>query len=163
MEPKTSQKISTCLWFDTNAEQAANFYLSVFPEGRILNTSRYGENAPLPAGTVLTIEFVINGQEFLALNGGPVYRLTPAVSFVINCATQEEVDYYWDKLTAEGGEEVQCGWLTDKFGVSWQVVPTPFLQMMTSSDQAAVQRMTQAMFQMKKLDLPTLKRAFDGN
>lgn len=163
MKPTTSQKISTCLWFDTNAEEAVSFYLSVFPDGRILNTSRYGENAPLPAGTVLTIEFVINGQEFLALNGGPVYKFTPAVSFVVNCATQEEVDYYWSTLTADGGEEVQCGWLTDKFGVSWQVVPTPFLQMMASPDQAAVQRMTQAMFQMKKLDLPALKRAFDGN
>jgi predicted 3-demethylubiquinone-9 3-methyltransferase (glyoxalase superfamily) len=162
MKPKTIQKISTCLWFDTNAEEAVNFYLSVFPDGRILNTARYGENAPLPAGTVLTIEFIINGQEFLALNGGPVYKFTPAVSFVVNCATQEEVDYYWSQLTADGGEEVQCGWLTDKFGVSWQVVPTPFLQMMTSPDQAAVQRMTQAMFQMKKLDLPALKRAFDG-
>jgi len=161
MKPKTASKISTCLWFDTNAEEAANFYLSVFPDGKILSIARYGENAPMPAGTVLTIEFIINGQEFLALNGGPVYQFTPAVSFVVNCATQDEVDYYWAALTA-GGAEVQCGWLTDKFGVSWQVVPTPFLKLMTSSDQAAVQRMTQAMFAMKKLDLPALQRAFDG-
>lgn len=161
MKPTTSQKISTCLWFDTNAEEAVNFYLSVFPDGKILRTARYGENAPMPPGTVLTVEFIINGQEFLALNGGPVYQFTPAVSFVVNCATPEEVDYYWTALTA-GGAEIQCGWLVDRFGVSWQVVPTPFLNMMASSDQAAVQRMTQAMFQMKKLDLPALQRAFEG-
>jgi predicted 3-demethylubiquinone-9 3-methyltransferase (glyoxalase superfamily) len=163
MKPKASQKISTCLWFNDNAEAAADFYLSVFPDGKKLRTAYYGENSPMPAGTLLTVEFIINGQEFIALNGGPVYSLSPAISFVINCATQEEVDYYWAKLTVDGGAEVQCGWLTDKFGVSWQVVPTPFLDMMASSDQAAVQRMTQAMFQMKKLDLPALQKAFAGS
>jgi len=145
MKPATSQKITPFLWFDTNAEEAVNFYLSVFSDGKIINTVRYGEGAPLPAGTVLTIQFTVNGQEFVALNGGPVYQFSPAVSFVINCATQDEVDYYWAQLTASGGAEVQCGWLTD------------------SSDQAAAQRATAAMMQMKKLDLPVLQKAFAGD
>jgi len=163
MKPATSQKITPFLWFDTNAEEAVNFYLSVFSDGKIINTVRYGEGAPLPAGTVLTIQFTVNGQEFVALNGGPVYQFSPAVSFVINCATQDEVDYYWAQLTASGGAEVQCGWLTDKFGLSWQVVPTAMFDLLGSSDQAAAQRATAAMMQMKKLDLPVLQKAFAGD
>lgn len=153
------QKINPCLWFDGNVQQAVDFYLSIFKDGKILQTTYYGENAPMPAGTLLTIHFSINGQEFLALNGGPHYSFTPAISFVIYCENQEQVDYYWERLL-QGGMAQQCGWLTDQFGVSWQVVPTAFLQMLDSGDPAAVQRAMQAMMQMIKLDLLTLEKAF---
>jgi predicted 3-demethylubiquinone-9 3-methyltransferase (glyoxalase superfamily) len=162
MKPQTVQKITPFLWFNTNAEEAVNFYVSAFSDGKIHNTIRYTEGAPMPAGTVLTMEFTINGQDFVALNGGPHYQFTPAVSFVINCATQEEVDYYWSTLTADGGTEVQCGWLVDRFGISWQVVPTAMFEFLGSSDRVAAQRATTAMYQMKKLDLPALRRAFEG-
>ncbi|HET8704776.1 MAG TPA: VOC family protein, partial [Pseudomonadales bacterium] len=124
-------------------------------------TLHYGENAPLPAGTVLTINFIINGQEFVALNGGPHFTFSPAVSFVIHCDNQQQIDYYWDKLVA-GGAPQQCGWLTDRFGVTWQIVPTPFLDMLSSGNKAGAQRATDAMMQMIKLDLPTLQRAFNN-
>jgi len=162
VKPQNIPKITPFLWFDTNAEEAVNFYLSVFTDGNISNTVRYSEGGPMPAGTVLTMQFTVNGQEFVALNGGPQYKFTPAVSFVINCATQEEVNHYWTKLSGDGGLEQPCGWLNDRFGVSWQVVPTALFDLLGSSDKAASQRAMMAMMQMKKLDLPGLQRAFDG-
>ena len=122
------QKISPCLWFDRNGEEAANFYTSIFPNSRVTGKSFYGEGAPLPAGTVLTVSFELAGQTFLALNGGPIYQFTEAVSMMINCDTQEEIDHYWSKLT-EGGKEIQCGWLKDKFGLPWQVAPSMIVDM----------------------------------
>jgi predicted 3-demethylubiquinone-9 3-methyltransferase (glyoxalase superfamily) len=154
--------LGTCLWFDREAEEAAKFYVSVFPNSRITGTTYYPDGPPDPsrAGSVLTVNFVLEGQEFFALNGGPVYKFTPAISIVVHCDTQEEVDRAWAKLT-DGGEEVQCGWLTDRYGVSWQVVPREFEQMLLSTDKAAVQRALSAMLPMRKLDLPTLRKAFE--
>ena len=156
-------KLGTCLWFDHEADEAAKFYVSIFKNSRIVSTSRYPEGPPAPerAGSVLTVQFVLDGREFMALNGGPQYKFTPAVSIVVHCDTQAEVDEIWEKLTA-GGEEVQCGWLTDRFGLSWQVVPKEFMQMMGSDDKAAVARAVRAMLPMKKLDLAVLRRAFDA-
>ncbi len=155
--------LGTCLWFDHQAEEAAKFYVSLFPNSRITGTTRYPEGPPDPqrAGSVLTVNFLLDGQEFFALNGGPQYTFTPAVSIVVHCDTQEEVDRAWAKLT-EGGQEVQCGWVTDRYGLSWQVVPREFEKMLTSSDKAAVQRAIEAMLPMKKLDLPALRRAFEN-
>ena len=155
--------IGTCLWFDDQAEEAAKFYVSVFPNSRITGTTHYPDGPPDPkrAGQVLTINFVVDGQEFFGLNGGPVYSFTPAISIVVHCDTQEEVDHAWAKLT-EGGQEVQCGWLTDRYGVSWQIVPREFERMLLSEDKAAVQRAMSAMLPMKKLDLSALKKAFEG-
>ena len=156
-------KLSTCLWFDDQAEEAALFYVSVFKNSKILATSRYPEGLSLgkPAGSVLTVHFVLEGEEFMALNGGPQYKFNPAVSLVANCDTQQEVDELWNKL-AQGGEEVECGWVTDKFGVSWQVVPREFIEMLSKPDKAAVRRAMAAMLQMKKLDLAVLRKAYDG-
>ena len=156
--------LGTCLWFDTQAEEAANFYVSVFPNSRITATSHYPEGQPDPkrAGTVLTVTFTLDGREFMALNGGPQYAFTPAVSIVVHCDTQEDVDRVWAKLT-DGGQEVQCGWLTDRFGLSWQVVPREFERMLASPDKAAVQRAIAAMMPMKKLDVATLKKAFENS
>jgi predicted 3-demethylubiquinone-9 3-methyltransferase (glyoxalase superfamily) len=155
------QKISYCLWFDGKAEEAANFYVSVFKDSRIVNTARYPEGSPGAAGSVMTVEFILNGEKFLALNGGPQYKFTPAISLVANCDTQEEIDDLWRKLT-QGGQEVACGWLTDRFGVSWQIVPTALSELLTSTDKAAAQRAFSAMLEMKKLDLPALRRAYEG-
>ena len=152
------QKISPFLWFDQQAEQAAKFYVSVFKGGKILKTTHYPEGGPVPAGSVMTVEFRVLGQDFIALNGPPVYSFTPAISFVVECRTQREVDYYWKHLSA-GGKEVRCGWLEDKFGVSWQVVPTEFLQMLEDKNVARRQRMFAAMTQMVKLDLKKLRAA----
>ena len=157
-------KLSTCLWFDDRAEEAARFYVSVFPNSRITATTHYPEGVPglpKPAGSVLTVRFVLNGDEFVALNGGPEFQFSPAISIVAYCDSQDEVDALWEKLT-EGGQEVQCGWFTDKFGVSWQVVPKEFIEMLDNPDKAAVKRAIAAMMPMKKLDLAVLRRAFDG-
>jgi predicted 3-demethylubiquinone-9 3-methyltransferase (glyoxalase superfamily) len=154
------QRISTCLWFDGKAEEAANFYLSIFKDSKVIDTMRWGDTGPGPKGSVLAVTFEINGYEILALNGGPHYSFTPAISLFVKCQTQEEVDHYWDKLLA-GGEAMKCGWLTDKFGVSWQIVPTILGEMLQDKDAAKANRVMQAMMQMVKLDIPTLKRAYD--
>jgi predicted 3-demethylubiquinone-9 3-methyltransferase (glyoxalase superfamily) len=153
------QKISNCLWFDNGAEEAAAFYVSIFRNSRVLETARYLDGGPRPPGTVLTVRFSLDGQEFVALNGGPQFKFSPAISFVVNCETQKEVDFFWEKLGA-GGAEVQCGWLTDRFGVSWQIVPTVLPAMLSGTDTAAAQRAFGAMLQMKKLDISGLERAF---
>lgn len=157
---KTSiRKITPFLWFNQRAEQAAKFYVSVFKGGKIQTITHYPEGGPVPAGSVMTVAFRVLGQDFIALNGPPIYDFTPAVSFVVECSTQREVDYYWKRLTAGGGKEVQCGWLVDKFGVSWQVVPTEFLKMLEDKNAARRQRMFTAMTQMVKLDLKKLRAA----
>jgi predicted 3-demethylubiquinone-9 3-methyltransferase (glyoxalase superfamily) len=150
------------LWFDTEAEQAAEFYVSVFPDSRIISTARYPEGAPGPAGTVMTVEFELDGQRFVGINGGPQFPFTEAVSFQITCETQEEVDRYWDVLT-EGGEESMCGWLKDRYGLSWQVVPTGMEEVFTDPDPSRAQRAMQAMLGMRKLDLAALQAAADGS
>ena len=152
---------SPFLWFDSNAEEAANFYVSVFKNSKILNLSRYGDSGPGPKGQVMVVNFELNGLPFMALNGGPVFRFNESVSFVLTCDTQAEVDEYWSKLTANGGQESQCGWLKDKFGLSWQVVPAGLSELMRDPDPARAQRAMQAMLQMKKIDLAAMKRAAD--
>src|SRR2546423_1253911 len=156
------QKITTFLWFDNNAEEAANFYVSVFKNSRILNTVRNGEGGPGPKGSVLTIDFKLDGQRFAGLNGGPRFKFTEAISLVVNCETQEEIDYFWEKLS-EGGEQVQCGWLKDKFGLSWQVVPNILPELMRDSDSQKAERVMNAIMGMKKLDIAELKRAAEGH
>jgi len=155
------QKLSPCLWFDDAAEEAANFYVSIFKNSRIVDTARFPEGAPRPAGMVMTVRFILDGQEFLALNGGPEYTFSPAISLVAYCESQQELDDLWEKLYA-GGEEVQCGWLQDKFGVSWQIVPTVLPAMMSGADVAATQRAMAALLQMKKLDIALLERAYNN-
>jgi predicted 3-demethylubiquinone-9 3-methyltransferase (glyoxalase superfamily) len=155
------QKITPFLWFDTQAEEAAKFYLSVFKDGKITATTYYGLDGPGPKGSVMTVTFEINGQDFVALNGGPNFKFTEAISFVINCESQKEVDYYWEKLVAGGGEHVECGWLKDKYGLCWQVVPTALFDMIQDADRARVQRVMKAMMQMTKLDLAKLQHAYD--
>lgn len=156
------QKITPFLWFDNNAEEAAKFYTSIFPKSRILATSRYGDAGPGPKGSVMTIKFEIEGQEFVGLNGGPHFKLDEAVSFVINCDTQAEIDNYWEKLLQGGGQPSQCGWLKDKFGLSWQVVPTALGEMVQDKDPEKSNRVMQALLKMIKLDLAELKRAYEG-
>ena len=158
---KLPKKISPCLWFDGKAEEAAKFYVSIFKNAKITNTMYYGDAGHGPKGSVLTVTFELDGQEFVALNGGPHYSFTPAVSFFIPCDTQEEVDHFWTKLTA-GGQEVQCGWLKDKFGMAWQVVPTVMIEMLRDKDPQKAKRVTAAMLQMKKIDIATLKKAHEG-
>jgi len=155
------QKITPFLWFDDNAEEAANFYVSVFKNSRVVSISRYGEAGPRPAGTVMTVSFVLDGEEFVALNGGPEFIFSPAISFAVNCTTQEEVDELWAKLSA-GGKEVQCGWLEDRYGLSWQIVPTVLIEMLNDADPAKANRVMQAMLQMVKIDIEGLRRAY-GN
>ncbi len=155
------QKISPFLWFDHQAEQAAAFYVSVFPNSKVVKVVRCGENGPGPAGSALTVEFQLHGQTFVALNGGPHFKFTEAISFVVNCETQEEVDSYWDKLSA-GGAEVQCGWVKDKFGLSWQVVPTVLPQLLNDPDPKKAVRVMKAMLTMKKLDIRALRLAHDS-
>ena len=152
------QPITPFLWFDRQAEQAARFYVSVFRGGKILRVARYPEGAPGPAGSVMTVKFRLLGQEFVALNGGPVYTITPAVSFVVECRTQREVDCYWNRLSA-GGKKIQCGWLEDKFGVSWQIVPTALFALTEGRDTACTQRVFAAMLGMVKLDIKKLRTA----
>ncbi len=155
------QKITPYLWFDNQAEEAMNYYISIFKNSKVVSVTRYGEGGPGPAGTVMMAFFQLDGQEFHALNGGPQYKFTEAISFMVNCETQAEVDYLWDKLTA-GGEEQPCGWLKDKFGLSWQIIPTALFRLMGDPDPVKAQRVMQAMLQMKKIDVPTLQRAYDG-
>ncbi|HEX7245950.1 MAG TPA: VOC family protein [Solirubrobacterales bacterium] len=156
------QKIVPNLWFDTEAEEAANFYVSVFDDARVLKVSHYGEAGPREAGLVMTVEWELKGQRFIGINAGPRFKFTEAVSFQIECEDQDEVDYYWEKLTAGGGKPGQCGWLTDKFGLSWQVVPAGFEELVTDSDPARAQRAMEAMLKMSKLDVEALRAAVDG-
>jgi predicted 3-demethylubiquinone-9 3-methyltransferase (glyoxalase superfamily) len=162
----TPQKIMPCLWFDTEAEDAAKFYCSVFDNSKINTVSRYGKEGHeihgKPAGSVMGVEFELDGQKFSALNGGPQFKFDEAISFQIPCKDQGEVDYYWEKLTADGGKEGPCGWLKDKFGLSWQVVATALFEMLTDKNHAASQRVTKAFLKMKKFDIAALRRAFDG-
>ena len=154
-------RITPNLWFDNESEEAAAFYVSVFPNSKITAVSRYPEGAPQPAGTVLTVDFVLDGQEYTAINGGPQFPFTEAISLLVNCADQEEIDYYWDALSA-GGEEGQCGWLKDRYGVSWQVVPPGMAEILNGSDPGRAQRAMQAMFSMQKIDVAALQAAADG-
>ncbi len=158
------QRITPFLWYDDKAEEAANFYVSIFKNSKILKTSHYGDDGAavsgVPKGTVMTVEFQLDGQEFIALNGGPHFKFTEAISFVVNCETQEELDNYWAKLL-EGGQESQCGWLKDKFGLSWQIVPTILGELMADKDSVKANKVMKAMLQMRKLDIKTLKRAYD--
>ncbi len=154
------KRITPFLWFDGKAEEAANFYVSVFENAKILNVSRYPENSPGPAGSVMTVEFELGGREFIALNGGPEYTFTPAISFSIDCKTQAEVDHYWERLS-EGGEQIQCGWLQDKYGLSWQVVPTILPELLKDENEAKADAVMQAMLKMVKLDIAELQAAHD--
>ena len=155
------QKITPFLWFDNQAEEAMNFYVSIFKNSKTLSCTRYGDAGPGPKGTVIVASFELDGQEFMALNGGPRFKFTEAVSFVVNCETQAEIDEMWAKLSA-GGEESQCGWLKDKFGLSWQVVPPILSKLMQDKDPQKSNRVMQALLQMKKIDIATLQRAYDG-
>jgi predicted 3-demethylubiquinone-9 3-methyltransferase (glyoxalase superfamily) len=152
------QKITPCLWFDTEAEEAATFYTSVFENSKILSVSRYGEAGPRPAGMVMTVDFELDGQEFVALNGGPEFKFTEAVSFQVNCETQDEVDEFWATLS-EGGEEGPCGWLKDKFGLSWQIIPTALPRLIDDPDPDRSQRVMKAMLEMGKIDIAALEKA----
>jgi predicted 3-demethylubiquinone-9 3-methyltransferase (glyoxalase superfamily) len=160
------QKITPFLWFDNQDEEAVKFYTAIFKNSKVEKITRYGESAEKaagrPAGSVMTVEFELEGQKFTALNGGPVFKFNESISFVANCKTQEEVDYFWEKLTADGGQEIECGWLKDKFGVSWQIVPTVLIEMLHDKDEAKAERVMKAMLQMHKLDIKTLKDACAG-
>jgi predicted 3-demethylubiquinone-9 3-methyltransferase (glyoxalase superfamily) len=161
------QKITPCLWFDAQAEEAAKFYTAIFKNSRIVSMTRYGEARHevhgRPAGTVMTVAFELEGQAFTALNGGPVFTFNEAISFQVGCKTQEEMNYYWEKLSESGDAKTQqCGWLKDKYGVSWQVVPTVLPEMLQDADAEKSQRVMKAMLQMKKMDIETLKRAYEG-
>lgn len=164
----TMQKITSNLWFDNQAEEAAKFYTSIFKNSRMGKISRYGKEGfeihKMPEGTVMTVQFYLEEQEFVALNGGPIFQFNEAISFIINCISQEEVDYYWGELTKGGDEKAQaCGWLKDKFGVSWQVIPIVLPEMLTHPDPKKSQPVMKAMLQMKKIDIEALNRAYAGN
>ena len=151
-------EITPCLWFDTEGEEAAKFYTSIFPNSKIVNIAYYGEAGPRSAGTVMTVDFELDGQPFLALNGGPDFTFNEAISFQVGCETQEQVDHFWSKL-AEGGEQGPCGWLKDKFGVSWQIVPTALPRLLSDPDRDKSQRVMAAMLQMRKIEIDELERA----
>jgi len=153
------QKITPFLWFDHQAEEAMNFYTSIFKNSKKGQVSRYGEGAPVPKGTVMTAQFEIEGQPFIALNGGPHYKPTPAISFLVDCKTQEEVDHLWSSLS-DGGQPLQCGWITDKFGITWQIIPSILTELMSDKDPQKSQRVVKAMMQMVKIDIEGLKRAY---
>ncbi|PZR76294.1 MAG: hypothetical protein DLM73_03015 [Chthoniobacterales bacterium] len=152
------QEITPFIWFDNQAEEAMNFYVSLFPNSKVITVTRYGETGSGPKGTVMTAAFELNGQKFTALNGGPLFKFNESVSFVVNCDTQEEIDSYWEKLSA-GGEKSRCGWLKDKYGLSWQVVPSALAEMLKDAD--GLDRVMKAVMQMDKLDLKTLQRAYE--
>lgn len=154
-------KITPFLWFDNNAEEAMNFYTSIFKNSKIGSVSRYGDAGPGPKGSVMTASFTIEGQEFTALNGGPIFKFNESVSFVVHCKDQKEVDYYWEKLSSDGGKEVDCGWLKDKFGLSWQIVPDILMEFLQAKDPIKSQRVMKAMMQMKKMDIAKLKQAYE--
>jgi predicted 3-demethylubiquinone-9 3-methyltransferase (glyoxalase superfamily) len=158
------QKITPCLWFDNQAEEAVKFYVSIFKNAKVGSVARYGEEGAKvsgrPKGTVMTVTFQLDGQEFMALNGGPMFKFTEAISFIVNCKTQQEVDEFWEKLS-QGGEEGPCGWLKDKYGVSWQIVPTVLGEMMQDKDPEKSERVMKAMLQMKKLDIKSLEQAYE--
>jgi predicted 3-demethylubiquinone-9 3-methyltransferase (glyoxalase superfamily) len=154
------QKITPYLWFDNNAEEAINFYTSLFKNSKIIEMSRYPEGVPGQSGQVMTATFELEGQQFMALNGGPQFKFNESVSFLVDCDSQEEVDHFWNKLTENGGEEQPCGWLKDKFGLSWQIIPRILGELMTDPDPAKSQRVMQAMLQMKKIDIAALKAAY---
>jgi predicted 3-demethylubiquinone-9 3-methyltransferase (glyoxalase superfamily) len=156
------QKITPFLWFDEEAEQAMEFYTSVFEDSKVIGVSRYGEAGPGEPGTVMIATFEIEGQRFTALNGGPRFKFTEAISFVVDCETQEEVDYLWQSLTAGGGEESMCGWLRDKYGLSWQVVPRILGELMEDEDREKAKRVTEAMLGMRKIEIAELQRAYEG-
>ncbi|WP_369137770.1 VOC family protein [Modestobacter versicolor] len=156
------QKIIPNLWFDTQAEEAAQYYIDVLGSGRVLDVARYPEGAPGPAGTVMSVDFEAGGMHFVGINGGPIFPFTEAVSFQIDCADQAEVDRFWDRFIADGGQEGQCGWLKDRYGLSWQVVPQGMAELFADADPARAQRAVQAMLQMKKLDVAALRAAADG-
>ncbi len=155
------QKITPFLWFDGKAEEAMNFYVSIFKNSKVVRVSRYGDAGPGPKGTVMSATFQLEGQEFFALNGGPQFTFSPAVSFFVNCETQQEVDELWEKLS-DGGEQEQCGWLRDKYGLSWQIIPSVLGTMLQDKDPAKAQRVMQAMLQMKKIDIARLQAAYEG-
>lgn len=154
------QKITPFLWFDHQAEEAMNFYVSIFKNSKVLSVNRYGDAGPGPKGSVMTANFELDGQVFTALNGGPMYQFSPATSFVVHCETQAEVDHYWEKLS-EGGKTNQCAWLDDQFGVTWQIVPNVLLELISDPDPTKAGRVMQAMMQMTKIDIDTLKRAYE--
>lgn len=159
--PVPAQKITTFLWFDDQAEEAINFYVSIFKNSRVGNIARYGDTGPGPKGQVMTADFVIEGQHFTALNGGPQFKFTEAISLVVNCETQAEVDEYWEKLSA-GGQKVQCGWVKDKFGLSWQIVPTILKELLKDKDPEKSSRVMQAVMKMTKLNIAQLQEAYEG-
>ncbi len=162
MATTITQKITPFLWYDTQAEEAANHYVSIFKNSKVTAVTRYGESGPGKKGSVMTVTFELDRQEFTALNAGPQFPFTEAVSFVVNCDSQEEIDYFWEKLSA-GGKEVQCGWLKDKFGLCWQIVPAEFFKMISNGTPEQLDRVMTAMMQMVKMDLAKLKQAYDGN
>lgn len=155
------QRITTYLWFDNNAEEAMNFYVSIFKNSKVLDVARYGDAGPGPKGTVMCGTFQLEGQEFMALNGGPHFKFTEAISLFVHCETQEEVDDLWKKLTAGGGAPSQCGWLKDKFGLSWQIIPSVLLKMLADKDAVKSKRVMEAMLQMSKIDIKKLKQAYE--
>ena len=155
-----TQKITPYLWFDDQAEEAANFYTSIFKDSKIEDVTRYGKGGPRPEGLAMTVSFELEGQEFVALNGGPEYKFTEAVSFLVSCDSQEEVDYFWNNLS-EGGEEGPCGWLKDKFGLSWQIIPTALPELLSDPDPEKSQRVMEAMLQMSKIDIEGLQQAHE--
>ncbi|MFZ0478394.1 MAG: VOC family protein [Terriglobales bacterium] len=155
------QKIAPFLWYDTQAEEAANFYVSIFKNSKVGAIARYGENAPGPKGTAMSVKFTLEGQEFMALNGGPLFTFSPAISFFVNCETQQEVDELWERLSA-GGKKERCGWLKDKFGLSWQIIPTALGKLLSDPDPAKSSRVMQAMLQMNKIEIAGLEKAHRG-
>ncbi len=164
---ETTQKITTNLWFDNQAEEAVNFYVSIFKDSKIGRVSRYGKEGfeihHMPEGTVMTIEFWLNGQYYTALNGGPIFKFTEAISFIVNCKEQDEVDYYWNKLSEGSDEKAQrCGWLKDKFGLSWQIIPEALPRLLSSKESAKAQKAMHAMMQMKKIDIQKLEQAYNS-
>lgn len=156
------QKITPYLWFDGQAEEAANFYASLFQDSKIQSVTRWGEGSPYPNGTAMSVQFQLAGQDFVGLNGGPQFHFTEAVSFLVSCETQQEIDDLWNKLTADGGEESMCGWLKDRYGLSWQIVPPVLGELIGDKDPVKAGRAMQAMLQMKKIDIAALQRAYEG-